>query len=152
MRGTDCGGWCGAFLLLALVALVVAPAGDAPAEPALAWDRDQVLELVERAELELEAAEAASRDAASQPTVLQQRSRDAAVQQIPEVRAALEALRQRLAAGDDRELTAPLFRNVRRAVIGLQDEAADAQADPTAGARWQKTRATVEEIGRYYGP
>jgi hypothetical protein len=117
---------------------------------ALEWDQERVIELAEQLTQELAAASAAASEAPAQQTVMQQRSRDAAVRQIERVRSDADALLKKLRAGLGRDATATYFYLVLERAGEVIEIAGDAVPRKDPIAHWRAAGETAREMARYY--
>jgi len=130
-------------------ALVLAHTAPARAE-APAWDQKQVTALAEQFVQVLDDIAVASREAAPQPTALQQRTRDAAASGIQRLRDAAGDYLAKLKAGHDGEMTQARYRNLRDSFRDTRQTARDAVAAPRMDELLRKASGLIDELGRYY--
>ena len=116
----------------------------------LDWDQDHVTELAVKLTEVFTDAKAAADDAPQQVTVLQQRTRDAAVARFEQVRDATEKLLRKLRSGAGRYATVAYFELVQARLREVRGIARDAV--PRGETRELLTAADeiLGQLSRYY--
>lgn len=129
-----------------LMALVLLAAG-----PASAWDEERALVLAERLDVEIAATVSAAHGASGQDSVREERQRSAAFSEVPALEGAVADLLRALRSGGDRDATLPYYERVQKAMGAVVASIDDATPRKAAADRWQKSNATLRELGRLYG-
>lgn len=133
-----------------MAAVSLGLAGRAGAEPA-AWDPERATSLSEKLVEIARQLEEAAAEAPAQPTAMQQRTRDAALLQLPRIRANAEELHRRLGRGWDRDETVAYFAQLRESVQELWTRARDAKVlSQRAVDLLDEARSVARELGAYY--
>ena len=136
-----------AVALCSLVLLLVsAPAAGEP----LPWDQEAATQLTLEITVELRALLAAAAAAPSQPSVLQQRKRDAAAFQVRHALMAAEELLSKLREGWDRDTTEAYFRVLRVEGKQVLEVYGDAQRMKAPSAHWEAATAAARKLAAYY--
>lgn len=134
--------WLPALALAAVVLLA--------GRPAAAWDAERALALTERLDVEIAATVSAAHGAPSQGSVREERQRGAALSEVPTLEAAVSDLLRALRSGGDRDATLPYFERVQKAMGAVVASIDDASPRKATADRWQKSNATLRELGRLY--
>jgi hypothetical protein len=139
----------GAILLCALAIGQARVASSAPkSEPK--WNQQEVLGLAEQLVRALDEIAAAAREAPPQATVLQQRTRDDALNSIGPVREAANDYVAKLRKGWDRDLTETYFRNLKKQFIDTRKLARDAVPTEEVERKLREADGIFEELSRFY--
>lgn len=131
------------------MAMLLSLAQAASAE-ATAWDGAEASALTAEIVSELRAMLAAADEVPKQPTVLQQRRRDAALFQVRRTLEAAEELQRKLEAGWDRDVTSAYFDLVRGEGLRVRELFGDAVAYERPLAHWEAARGAARKLARYY--
>ena len=116
----------------------------------LEWDQGHVTELAAKLMKEFTDAKAAAAEALRQGTVLQQRTRDAAVAQFEQVRTAAEDLLRKLRSGRGRDATVAYFEQVRLGFREVREIARDAVARERPRKHLTAADEILDQLSRYY--
>jgi hypothetical protein len=126
--------------------LISAPA---PGEP-LPWDQEAATQLALEITVELRELLVAAAAAPSQPSVMQQRKRDAAAFQVRHALMAAEELLSKLREGWDRDATEAYFQILRIEGEQVLETYGDAQRMKAPTAHWNAATAAARKLAGYY--
>jgi hypothetical protein len=135
-------------VLLAAIGLGLWASSARAAEPR--WNQQEVLGLAEQLARVLDETAAAAREAPAQPTVLQQRTRDDALNSFDRVRELAGDYAAKLRKGWDRDMTEAYFRNMRKVFQDTRKLARDAVPTQKVDQKLRETDAILEKLSRYY--
>lgn len=121
----------------------------AAAEP-MAWHAEKATALSAEIVGQLRAMLAAADEVPKQPTVLQQRRRDAAAFQVRRTLDAAEELQRKLQADWDGDVTVDYFDLVRGEGLRVRELFGDAVAFERTLSHWEAARKAARELARYY--
>lgn len=131
---------------LVLAVLLVLLAG----RDAAAWDGQRALVLAERLDVEIAATVSAAEGGPDAGSVREERQRGAALAEVPALQGAVTSLLGALRAGGDRDATQPYFERVQKAMEAVVSSADDNTPRKATLDRWEKSGATLRELGRLY--
>ncbi len=133
--------------IVPLALLVVGVALSAGAE---SWDQERITELASQLEetlgLALQSAEAASQ----QRTVMQQRTRDAALVEMRQAHEFSRKYASKIREGWGRGDSQPLFDTLRRMTRDARETARDAVPDPTVAPQLERMDALLLDLSKQY--
>lgn len=117
---------------------------------AAAWDGQRAILLTERLDVEIAATVSAAEGGPDAASVREERQRDAALAEVPALQGAVTALLGALRDGGDRDATRPYLDRVQKAMEAVVSSADDNTPRKATLDRWEKSLATLRELGRLY--
>ena len=135
-----------------LVAIAIGQAEAVSAAPAAGpkWNQQEVLALAEKLARVLDEIAAAAREAPPQSTVLQQRTRDDALNEFDLVREATRDYVAKLRKDWDHDMTESYFRNVKRLFQDARKSGRDAVPTEKVDRKLSEAAGLLDELSRFY--
>lgn len=117
---------------------------------AAAWDGERALVLAERLDVEIAATVSAAQGGPQKGSVREERQRDAALSEVPTLEASVGELLRALRSGGDRDATQPYLEKVQKAMQAVVSNVDGGTPRKATANRWQKSVATLRDLGRLY--